>query len=104
MVPPPAPTHRRPALAGALALGLAPIAVLAGEVLLPVIPLLALVASLLLGRYPGADALDRLARRLGRPRCCAAADQLRPRRPRLAHFPRGGLLLAHSLSGRAPPR
>jgi hypothetical protein len=76
------------------------------ELLLPVVPLLLLLGSLSAGHYPGCEAAARLAERLasrsGRPARRTAAR----RRPRLrparsaAH---GGLLLALSLSGRAPP-
>jgi hypothetical protein len=72
--------------------------------LLPVAPLLALLAALLLGRYPGHRAIVRLSERIAararRPRRAASAA-----RPRWAPLPaiHGGLLLAHSLSGRAPP-
>lgn len=76
-----------------------------GAFLLPAVPLLALLAALLLGRYPGCEAIVRLseriaatARRPSRPASAAA-----PARPR-SHAPAGGLLLAVSLSGRAPPR
>jgi hypothetical protein len=73
--------------------------------LLPLAPLLALLAALLLGRYPGHGAIVRLSERI------AARSQRRPRRAPADRRPRraplraahGGLLLAHSLSGRAPP-
>ncbi|HSK49407.1 MAG TPA: hypothetical protein VK889_02810 [Solirubrobacterales bacterium] len=73
--------------------------------LLPVVPLLALLAALLLGRYPGHRTIVRLAERAAarsRGRRRSASAPTRRRRPQLraAH---GGLLLAHSLSGRAPP-
>lgn len=73
--------------------------------LLPAAPLLALLAALLLGRYPGHRTIVRLAERAAarsRGRRRHASISTRRRRPRLraAH---GGLLLAHSLSGRAPP-
>jgi hypothetical protein len=72
--------------------------------LLPVAPLLALLAALLLGRYPGHGTIVRLSERIAarsrRPGRTASA-----RRPRWAPLPiaHGGLLLAHSLSGRGPP-
>lgn len=73
--------------------------------LLPALPLLALLAALLVGRYPGCEAIVRLSERI------AALRTPRPElagRRRPAHRPpsfarRGGLLLALSLSGRAPP-
>ncbi|HEX5990343.1 MAG TPA: hypothetical protein VFY75_09040 [Solirubrobacterales bacterium] len=73
--------------------------------LLPALPLLALLLALLLGRYPGCEAIVRLSERI------AVARRRRlegPGRRRPAHRPpslvrAGGLLLALSLSGRAPP-
>lgn len=76
-----------------------------GAFLLPAIPLLFLVIPLLLGRYPGCQAIVRLAERIAArgdaPRAAAAARPV-PRRPR-SFAAAGGLLLALSLSGRAPP-
>jgi hypothetical protein len=74
-----------------------------GAFLLPVVPLLFLLVPLLLGRYPGCEAIVRLSERI-------AARRRRPRaaRPRLGHrwaphAAHGGLLLATGLCGRAPP-
>jgi hypothetical protein len=76
-----------------------------GAFLLPVVPLLFLLVTLLLGRYPGCEAIVRLAERIAaRSRAGAdgaAAVSPPPRPPSFA--PGGGLLLALSLSGRAPP-
>lgn len=75
------------------------------ELILPVVPLLALVVSLLFGIYPGCEAAVRLAERIasrGRTAAAAVLAGLRPRR-RAVHAAQGGLLLAFSLSGRAPP-
>lgn len=75
------------------------------EFLLPALPLLALVVSLLLGLYPGLDTALELSERIaarGRARVAAAVRARRPRLP-LPPAPNGGLLLALSLSGRAPP-
>ncbi|HET9197414.1 MAG TPA: hypothetical protein VFN92_04075 [Solirubrobacterales bacterium] len=72
--------------------------------LLPALPLLALLATLLLGHYPGCEAIVRLSERIaaaGRPPLAARAP--RPARPPRSFAPGGGLLLALSLSGRAPP-
>ncbi|HVY97293.1 MAG TPA: hypothetical protein VHA54_10080 [Solirubrobacterales bacterium] len=71
---------------------------------LPAAPLLALLICLVLGRYPGHRAIVRLSERI-------AARSRRPARPAATPRPkwpqvspvRGGLLLAHALSGRAPP-
>jgi hypothetical protein len=75
-----------------------------GAFLLPVVPLLGLLVFLLLGRYPGCDAIVRLSERIAarRSRPGAAAPPRTSRRSR-ARAPHGGLLLAHALSGRAPP-
>lgn len=72
---------------------------------LPAVPLLALLAALLLGRYPGHKAIVRLSERLAarsRPRRGAARRPCAPRPPR-SFAPAGGLLLALGLCGRAPP-
>jgi hypothetical protein len=76
-----------------------------GALLLPVVPLLLLVAFLLAGRYPGCDAMVRLAERIASRSRAQLVPPRRQRRPRpparfAAH---GGLLLAFGLSGRAPP-
>lgn len=74
-----------------------------GAFLLPVVPLLLLVICLLAGRYPGVDAIVRLAERIGScPRPAAATDQRRPAPPR-SHAVGGGLLIACGLARRPPP-
>jgi hypothetical protein len=75
------------------------------EFLIAAVPLLALVVALLLGLYPGFDTAMRLADRIAarnRARLPTAVSSRRPWLP-LAPAPNGGLLLALSLSGRAPP-
>lgn len=72
--------------------------------LLPFLPLFALLACLLLGRYPGHSAVVRLSERLAvrrRRRPAGAAVLLAGWSER--HAARGGLLLAHASAGRAPP-
>ena len=74
------------------------------EILLASIPLLALVASLLFGRYPGHATAMRLGERIAarRRRRGGGSGFFAPRS--LDLYPaRGGLLLAFGLSGRAPP-
>jgi hypothetical protein len=75
-----------------------------GAFLLPALPLLALLAFLLLGRYPGCEAIVRLSERLADRSARPAGTRAwtLPLRPR-SFAPGGGLLLALSLSGRAPP-
>jgi hypothetical protein len=76
-----------------------------GAFLLPVVPLLGLLVFLLLGRYPGCDAIVRLSERIAaasRREHSTASPHQPPLRPR-SFAPAGGLLLALSLSGRAPP-
>lgn len=76
-----------------------------GALLLPAVPLLLLLVAMLLGRYPGCEAIVKLAERIEarrRPRLTGSRRPALPRRPR-SHAPGGGLLLALSLSGRAPP-
>jgi hypothetical protein len=76
-----------------------------GAFLLPVVPLLLLLVALLLGRYPGCDAIvglsERLAARAG-SRPATARPQRRPQAPR-SSAPGGGLLIALSLAQRPPP-
>lgn len=73
--------------------------------LLPVAPLLALLLALLLGCYPGHETIVRISERLAARSRRHAAKSTSPVGPRWTPFrtPHGGLLLAHSLSGRAPP-
>ena len=72
--------------------------------LLPALPLLALLLTLLFGRYPGCEAIVRLSERIAAGRRAVVGASKRPRTPRSPSFVRGGgLLLALSLSGRAPP-
>jgi len=73
------------------------------EIALALVPLLLLLGSLLLGRYPGVDAIVRLSERIApRPRSRGAKRQLRPRAPR-SHAASGGLLIAFGLAQRPPP-
>jgi hypothetical protein len=67
------------------------------------VPALVLVAPLLVGRYPGEEAI---ARRVAaaRPRARCGAVQLGIRaRGAASVFPRGGLLMATGLAVRPPP-
>jgi hypothetical protein len=76
-----------------------------GAFLLPLLPLLLLVVALLLGRYPGCEAVVRLAEHIAARSGTGPGTgnrRLRPHRPR-SFAPGGGLLMALSLSGRAPP-
>jgi hypothetical protein len=76
-----------------------------GALLLPVLPLLALLAFLLLGRYPGCEAIVRLAERIAdrQGRSCRAARRPAPPKPRRSFAPCGGLLIALGLAQRPPP-
>jgi hypothetical protein len=75
-----------------------------GAFLLPLVPLLLLVVALLVGRYPGCEAIVRLAEHIAARSGTGPGtrNRLRPHRPR-SFAPGGGLLMALSLSGRAPP-
>jgi hypothetical protein len=76
-----------------------------GAFFLPVVPLLVLLASLLLGRYPGHETIVRLSERLAarsRPRRGAVPRARAPRPPR-SFAPAGGLLIALGLAQRPPP-
>ncbi|MFL5874065.1 MAG: hypothetical protein ACJ75T_11435 [Solirubrobacterales bacterium] len=73
--------------------------------LLPAVPLLALLLALLLGRYPGCEAIVRISERIaGRRR--TTRDAIRrpalPKPPR-SSAPAGGLLIALGLAQRPPP-
>jgi len=73
--------------------------------LLPVVPLLGLLATLLLGRYPGCEAIVRLAERIAGhapPRPDAPARSPLPKPPR-SFAPAGGLLIAFGHAQRPPP-
>jgi len=73
------------------------------EIALALVPLFLLVASLLLGHYPGLRAIVRIAERIhARPRVRAAKSQPRPRAPRRGAV-RGGLLIALGFASRPPP-
>jgi hypothetical protein len=71
------------------------------SVLLSLIPVLALVAVLVPGRYPGERVLSR-ARGTRRPPRRAPSATARPALPPIL-LVRGGVLVASSLAGRAPP-
>lgn len=76
-----------------------------GAFLLPAVPLLGLLAMLVLGRYPGCEAIVRLSERLkavdARPPAGARSSAL-PKPPR-SFAPAGGLLIALGLARRPPP-
>lgn len=73
--------------------------------LLPALPLLGLLLTLLLGHYPGCEAIVRLSERIAgsglRTRDADRRSAL-PKPPR-AHAPAGGLLIALGLAQRPPP-
>jgi hypothetical protein len=73
--------------------------------LLPALPLLGLLATLLFGRYPGCEAIVRLSERIAvHYRRTREADRrpALPKPPR-AHAPAGGLLIAFGHAQRPPP-
>lgn len=73
--------------------------------LLPALPLLGLLLTLLLGHYPGCEVIVRLSERIAEGRR-TTRDALRrpalPKPPR-AFAPAGGLLIALGLAQRPPP-
>jgi hypothetical protein len=76
-----------------------------GAFLLPLAPLIALLVFLLLGRYPGCEAIVRLSERFDRersPRPGRPAPASLPKPPR-SSAPAGGLLIALGLAQRPPP-
>lgn len=72
--------------------------------LLPALPLLGLLVALLLGRYPGCEAIVRfsewIARRVGSKH--GVVRRALPKPPR-SFAPGGGLLIALGLAQRPPP-
>jgi hypothetical protein len=73
------------------------------EIALALVPLFSLVVALLLGHYPGCDAIVRLSGRIAPRRGPRAATSgPRPRVPR-SHAASGGLLIAFGLAQRPPP-
>jgi hypothetical protein len=73
------------------------------EIALALVPLLLLVGSLLLGHYPGFNAIVKLAERIAPRRPSRLAkSQRRPRAPR-SHAASGGLLIAFGHAQRPPP-
>jgi hypothetical protein len=72
--------------------------------LLPALPLLALLLTLLFGHYPGCEAIVRLSERIaeGRRTRDAARRPALPKPPRVS-APAGGLLIALGLAQRPPP-
>jgi len=74
------------------------------EILIAAVPLLALLASLLLGHYPGCEAVLRLSERIrDRGRAPRAVSAIRPPRPPRSFAASGGLLIAFGLAQRPPP-
>jgi hypothetical protein len=73
--------------------------------LLPALPLLALLLTLLLGRYPGCEAIVRLSERLASHSESShdgASSATLPKPPR-SFAPSGGLLIALGHAQRLPP-
>jgi hypothetical protein len=77
-----------------------------GAFLLPVVPLLGLLVFLLLGRYPGCEAIVRLSERIAARasgRTARASRRHRLPLPPRSFAPGGGLLIALGLAQRPPP-
>jgi hypothetical protein len=76
-----------------------------GAFVLPAVPLLVLVAFLLLGRFPGEQAIERLSRRIDatRRRPVRREPGRRPTTRPASWAPGGGLLIAFGLARRPPP-
>ena len=75
------------------------------EVLIAALPLLFLLGALLLGHYPGCDAIVRLSERISSPRRRPASSgepSRRPLPPR-CFAAGGGLLIACGIAQRPPP-
>jgi hypothetical protein len=73
--------------------------------LLPALPLLALLATLLFGHYPGCEAIVRLSERIasGPSEDGAATRRSALPKPPRSFAPSGGLLIALGLAQRPPP-
>jgi hypothetical protein len=73
--------------------------------LLPALPLLGLLLTLLLGHYPGCEAIVRLSERIAECRHTTRDAVRRPALPKppRAFAPAGGLLIALGLAQRPPP-
>jgi hypothetical protein len=73
--------------------------------LLPALPLLALLLTLLFGRYPGCEAIVRLSERIasGPSDDRAATRRSALPKPPRSFAPSGGLLIALGLAQRPPP-
>jgi hypothetical protein len=76
-----------------------------GAFVLPAVPLLVLVAFLLLGRFPGEEAIERLSRRIAAARRPPVRREpgRRPATRPASWAPGGGLLIAFGLGCRPPP-
>ncbi|HEY2477704.1 MAG TPA: hypothetical protein VGI17_03145 [Solirubrobacterales bacterium] len=76
-----------------------------GVFVLPAVPLLVLLGFLLLGRFPGEEAIARVSRRLAAAPRRADRREAPPRAVFLAISltPRGGLLIASGVARRPPP-
>lgn len=75
------------------------------EVLIAALPLLLLLGALLLGHYPGCDAIVRLSERIAEPGSRGrppASGARRPPSPR-SFAASGGLLIAFGRAQRPPP-
>ena len=73
------------------------------EVLIAALPLLLLLGALLLGHYPGCDAIVRLSERIAPRRRTSSATRCRRPLPPRSFAPSGGLLIAFGLARRPPP-
>lgn len=75
------------------------------EIALALVPLLLLVGSLLLGLYPGCEAIVRLSERISARPLRKPGEARRARRPvpPRSFAPAGGLLIAFGHAQRPPP-
>jgi hypothetical protein len=76
-----------------------------GAFLLPAVPLLGLLLMLLLGRYPGCEAIVRLSEWIAGPESSRRRRFNRPALPKppRSFAPGGGLLIALGHAQRPPP-
>ena len=73
------------------------------ELAIALIPLFALLVSLLCGHYPGVETIVAISARFGTPSPHRTPTRQAPPRAPRAHAVRGGLLLALGFAQRPPP-
>ncbi len=73
------------------------------EIVLALVPLFFLLVALLLGHYPGCEAILKLAARIAAARAPRAVGREAHPKPPETHAASGGLLIAFGIAQRPPP-